>query len=244
MILNEDALKRLYQENVNSLTIPSRNRCPSFSAIAQSFSEKTPRRKKQLITDHITCCSACFKEFSFLIQLQEKEKELADKAAEWASLRNHSYATKRSIPLFYEYASAGMVILLLFASLLFVLSSFYYPSVRGNSLKYIDTISPAGQTAADGRLTFIWEVVDAASIYTVELYDDALRLIWKASDIPSPNITLPSSLLASLQPNLTYYWLVTGKAANQHLYHSYLQVFTIFRQTNFMFKKNKNYIPH
>ena len=229
MILNEDAIKRLFLESFESIKIRSREGCPSFYALAHSFSLKAARRTKRKIADHVTRCPACFKEFSFLTLLHSKEIELAKRADEWAHSRYRSSILKSDIPLFYEYVSSGLVLLLIFSSLFFLLSSLYSPSVRGEPMQYINTIFPEGLFPADDPITFAWEEIDDSSTYSLELYDDALRLLWKAIDISSPSADLPSHILTALEDKTNYYWLVLGKSANQASYHSYIKAFSVFR---------------
>ena len=244
MILNEDAIKRLFLESFDSIKIRSREGCPSFVALAHSYSPKASRRIKKKIADHVTRCPACFKEFTFLTLLHSKEIELAERAAEWAHSRDRSSTLKSGIPLFYEYASSGLVLLFIFASLFFMLSSLYSPSVRGEPMQYINAIFPENLFLADDPITFVWEKIDDSSIYSLELYDDALRLLWKAIDIPSPSIDLPSHILTALEDNTKYYWLVLGKSANQVSYHSYIKAFSVFHTAKRKPQMGVSRIPH
>lgn len=228
MIWDEEALKRLYKENIDSLAAAAQGRCPSFSDLAHSFSGRVTRRSKRKIVDHVTRCPSCFKEFSFLAQLHRKEKELAEKAADWASSRKAGlHSGKRPFPLLYEYASGALILIFLFTSLFFIISSFHRPNVRGATSHYIAVFSPSGLTRSNNPIVFSWKHIGISCLYTVELYDDALRLIWKSAE--TSRTYLPAPSLPRDLPGIgkKYFWSVTGFSKANIYYYSALKAFSL-----------------
>lgn len=230
---DDGTLRRLYTERLSGLSVESRSGCPSFSAIVRSFSPGTTRRNKKKLIDHISSCPLCYEEFIFLVHLHTREHELERAAADWAThKRSLSSSRKKPFSLVFEYCSSIIIIILVFGAFHFIASDLFQPLLRSVQINTIGTYSPMGKIGFKGPLRFVWRGLTAPATYSLEIFDDELRLIWRADDISSPSFLLSSDIVSRLVTNRKYYWLVSGNSANKHIRHSHLQAFSLFNSDN------------
>lgn len=214
-------------EHLASLSVESRKGCPPFSKIARSFSSMASRRGRKKLIDHISRCPSCHKEFSFLVQLQRKEQELAETATNWALSQHAASSTiKRNYSLLLDYSSGALTILFTIAATILLLIGLYHPSIRGPSPFRISVYSPSETIYNNSSTIFSWKDIGVSSTYAVEVYDEALRLIWKSEETKKTFLVAPSMLYSSIIRGKKYYWSVAGTLGS-YSYYSALKAFSL-----------------
>jgi hypothetical protein len=71
-------------------------------------------------------------------------------------------------------------------------------------------IQPIADGVSQSPLKFKWEAVIQTESYTLELFDEALRPVWKAEGIRTNEFTLPEGVTSKLASKSVFFWMITA----------------------------------
>lgn len=209
MKLNNSSLRQLYLSNLNENILSSRTECPSPKELLRLFRAKKSEKKKSRILDHITNCYHCAQEFKFILQVLRYEKDMNQVAKKLIETKGLKVSPSR---FSWKFACALAGISFICISILaFVISNTFENSkYRASTPLQIDLILPKETTALRSALAFRWENIKDAEYYTLELYDEALYQIWESKKLINSYFTLPIDVVARMQANKSYFWMISA----------------------------------
>src|SRR5512136_1306561 len=76
MKVDEQGLRRLFQEHIKAQVPSSRLKCPSLDRLVCFLEGRLSKRAKYAVIDHVTSCASCYQEFIFLSQVRKYEERL------------------------------------------------------------------------------------------------------------------------------------------------------------------------
>jgi len=230
MDLNDDELKSLYRTYVAGQKEDSRKDCPSMEKLLSFFEAHKRTRKKKRIVDHITRCSACAKEFEFMLEVQRYECRLALRLQETPSEEPSPLPSGIITPLFWKFTSSVVGMVLVVVSLGIIFKELRREDLTRATRSGIELIQPKPGRPVTPPLIFKWQPTAMATTYILELYDDSLLPFWKSTETSATTIVLPDDVTARLQPDQVYYWMVTAYGRDGKLAESGFYRFSIPRQ--------------
>jgi hypothetical protein len=216
MTIDDKDLRGLYQSHVAEESPMTREDCPSIDQLLKSFGADCSRETKDGIVDHISHCALCAKEFDFIRRLRTQEKALTEdlekmQAASEAKARNDEKARR---PFFrrlaWKYAPILAVVIAIIGGVIFFRQGRDMRTERGKQLLPLSLIQPLGRTTESLPLVFKWQGIKSGEFYTVEIYDESLKLIWESPKAAAIELALPPPVQTQLILSKTYFWSVTA----------------------------------
>jgi hypothetical protein len=92
----------------------------------------------------------------------------------------------------------------------------------------IHLIEPVRGSVSKSHLVFKWQPVPFANYYIFELYDEALKLVWKSPDLSETNLSVPKGILEKLNSSKPHFWMVTAYLTSGKYIESSLSRFLLF----------------
>ncbi|MHB8093584.1 MAG: anti-sigma factor [Candidatus Aminicenantales bacterium] len=216
MTIDDKNLRGLYQSHVAEESPMTREACPSVDRLLESFDADCSREAKDSIVDHISHCALCAQEFDFIRRLRAQEKALTEdlekiKVASEAKIRK---AEKARLPFFrrlaWKYAPILAVIIAIIGGVIFLHQGRDMKIGRGKQFLPLSLIQPLGRATESLPLVFKWQGIKGGEFYKIEIYDEALRLIWESPKAAATELALPPSVQTQLTRSKTYFWCVTA----------------------------------
>lgn len=214
--------RKLQEEMANLLAekLPSsRKNCPSPGTLVNFYRGKLNKKSAAKVAEHLCSCLYCAGEGEAIREIIKSENQL---------IREFRQIKKESIGKF-SFLNWKLTAGLIGAAALFILfflitnpsTNRYYRSNRDSPFS---VQSPQYQAAPQPALTFQWEKVENARAYSLELFGPALSPIWQSPRVETTSLTLPEEILAKLEKNKTYFWILTaypdeGDKIESPLYH-------------------------
>lgn len=233
MKIDNRGLRRIYQAYVAGKRRESRESCPSLDSLRRSFDTASTQNEKDTIIDHLSQCSFCAQEFDFLRKLSSWEWELT-KELDYArgSQHGHRFNLRKAVstvsPYFEKkYAVILLLVICMITGILIFRRELIRDNGRGKTPPPLELIQPLGRVPVASPLIFKWEHLPSPAAYIIELYDEALNLIWESPKITVKTSTLPASIMGRLAQNRTYYWAVTAYDQNGNKRESELRSFFV-----------------
>jgi len=226
MKIDIDGLKAAYQDYVRQKTPCSQKDCPSAKKIARLLRSGSSDKEATKIIDHISRCSSCFSEFQFLLEVLRQEKDFIqdiEKRLPSSDEPGNRKANRRRVlgwrlewrTVVPRFSWRGALILAGFIMVSFFMakSFIFQPSekYRAGSLTVIKIVEPTGEKASKAALVFKWEKVTNSKYYILELFDQALAPVWISGEITKEeSAAVSKELMATLEVNRPYFWMVTA----------------------------------
>ena len=227
MKVDEQGLRRLYQEHIRAQVPPSRLKCLSLDRLIHFLEGRLSKRAKYAVIDHVTSCASCYQEFIFLSQLRGYEERLT------SQISGAPLATSYGISPFSVVCrqAAALVVLGLLLSVAFIFWQ-WKPQAdeRGKSSASLILLRPAGRSALVFPFEFCWKDKIPSREYIVELFDDSLRPLWKSDRVGRTSISFSAERVGLLVPGNTYFWMVTAYSFGISAMESDLQEFILARK--------------
>jgi hypothetical protein len=205
--------------------------------LIEFFKLKSSRKLKTKIIDHITQCAPCAREFDLILTIKrsagEMDREImrlfgADNKSQESSVRRlKKMAFSRPI---WKYAALAIGIVSLSLSVLTLLktnpdSFIQGQNGRGDLETDVRLVEPVNDEFKKSHLVFTWTDRKGANSYSLELYDESLRLIWKSPNVRETQYHLPPDISQKLEPFHTYFWMITVAMQNGTIIESPLAHF-------------------
>jgi len=227
MKITYDDLKRAYKSHIRRRVPSSREGCPPAESIFSVFDGSTFPVDKDKVIDHVTGCSHCLQEFELLLDfLREEEKAVGDIAS---YLRTKDWGTRipgkrpkileillgpkvQARPL-WRLAAASLFAVIITGLFLIGIKSFFRTpedKERGRLSGQVHLVSPVRGQKIETPLVFRWEGTPRAEYYQLEIFDESLLPLWKASRITEVYYELPPMAADIVKGNKAYFWAVTA----------------------------------
>lgn len=182
--------------------------------------------------DHVVNCAYCFQEFDFLLQTLREEEKLVEQIGALVQPGKRSRPIQKRSSFFklsFGYASLLLGATMLVLSLAILLKNdFLKPrpkEARGRRTSSIVLLQPLQKTRIYSPLVFRWRESDGSDSYALELYDEALSLVWRSPQIAGTKIVLPHDVFSRLIRKKNYFWMVTSFKEQEKRRESSLQRF-------------------
>jgi hypothetical protein len=238
VILNEDDLKELFQASILDKVPSTGKNCPSLQEIRNIFIAGVSNRQKIRLLDHLTGCSHCYQTFVFLLQIYREEMTLDQDLRHvfGSEIKLDSSRKRGPLPSPFQYLSWSRMSLLTGTLILIVSFAIFGPKLlhrhpqpekRGNILSSIELQEPLHLSKPQLTLQFKWSAWKDADYYLLELYDEALVLIWISDRIYGNECLLPPAVFRTLVDKKTYFWMVTAFQKDQKKAESRLEDFSL-----------------
>jgi hypothetical protein len=246
MKINNDDLRHIYQAYIRDRIPASRDACPSAEHIQASFMPSASRRKKAKIIRHISGCADCAQEFQFFLRLFREEQGLingidrlspgADRNAV-AGKKLHNSLISSWPRVFSLHLSWKSVLVRLSASILIAVAILATNKIfisrktdeRGKLSNQVHLLEPVHKKVALAPLVFKWKGIRNAHSFMLEIFDGTLLPLWKSPRIIETSYQLPSEISQKLQPNKTYFWMITAFRADGAAVESSLEDFLVVK---------------
>jgi len=237
MNINHKDLAALYKSFVGDRLPESRKNCPSLNDLIKFFKPRTSTRRKTKIVDHITRCAPCAREFDLILKIKRRSELMDQEIGLWLSpkILSRESPERPKIAfshLFWRYAA----VLLGFVSLSLAVLTFIDKNPvllfnqqvgRGHIESNIRLIEPINTRLEKSHLVFRWKEYDGADSYTLELFDESLKFIWKSPKLGETTYALPSEIIQKLAPSHIYFWMITINMKNRSVIESELVYFVV-----------------
>ena len=234
MKIDHRDLQQLYQAYIRQKIPATRDRCPDIEELVACFDPGKSNKGKAEVLDHIVNCANCFQEFDFIRQTLRAEEKLEDEieavvktSDKLTSVRKRSAFSKLSL----GYASLFLGALILILSFVILLKSDFLKrrakDDRGRQTSQIILLQPLQKSKISLPLVFEWREPEGSDSYELELYDEALRLVWRSSRLSETKLRLPHDIAARLTGERDYFWMVTSFKGQEKRHESSLQRFRL-----------------
>lgn len=222
MRLNNSNLRQIFVSNLNKNIPNSRTECPSPKELLLLFRAKKSEKKKTKIIDHITNCYHCAHEFEFILKALRFEKDMNQVAKKYIETKKTKVLTSR---FSWRFASmvAGISVICISITAFIISNTYENSKYRASTPLQIDLFLPEETKVPKSFLSFKWENVKDSEYYAFELYDETLYQIWKSEKLFKSNFTLQKDVVAMLEVNKSYFWMVTAFFPNGRKIESQLK---------------------
>jgi len=234
MKIDHRDLQKLYQAFIKQKIPLTRDRCPDIEELVACFDSRKSNKRKAKTLDHVVNCADCFQEFDFIRQTLREEEKLEDEIEAVVQTSDRSTSTRsRSAfsKLSFGYASLFFGALVLMLSFVILLRSDFLKrrakDDRGRQTSQIILLQPLQKTKISLPLVFGWRESEGSDSYVLELYDEALRLVWRSSRLSETKLLLPHDIAARLTGGRDYFWMVTSFKGQEKRRESSLQRFRL-----------------
>jgi hypothetical protein len=224
-------ISKVFQDYVSGGRPASGVSCPTPERLARCVMEKVSRKERDEVVGHAANCVACAAALKQLLALSaETDRVAAEIEACYGYAEPGRSEAKRSFwtrPVI-KPAVAVLAGILLVAVLIESIPKLLNRSgTRGGTEARIALVSPVkGESIGDG-LEFKWQGLAGAEHYSVEVFDKALKLVWRSGRAAGTEIRLPAEARGKLTPGETYYWMVTAITAGRAETKSTLAEFSV-----------------
>jgi len=114
--------------------------------------------------------------------------------------------------IFWRFGPIASLILIVctLTSVLIVSRTRINSKFRAVSQPQIALLLPRMKSVKKADLTFEWKRIEDSEYYIFELYDEALYQVWKSDRIFKNKFTLPENIASSLEPDKSYFWMISA----------------------------------
>ena len=203
--------------------------CPEVEKIVACVRGKISKRERRQIVEHIAACGSCAKIAKAFLDITFQEERLFEALAKVrrSELEQERVRARPRIlarkPLLAVLAGLAVV-----TGGVFVARRGQEPvALRGGLETEIVAVAPVKARVSRQELRFGWKPVRGATLYTVEVFDGTMGLIWKSPSTLATEAPPGASLLEGLKPGGSYFWRVTAERGDRKAIDSGLNEFTI-----------------
>lgn len=243
MKIDTDSLKGAYQKHIRRKPPLSSKDCPSPEKIVRLLTSGCSGKEATRIIDHISRCSYCFLEFEFLLEVfreerdfvQEVRKRLPDsnKPGDRKEPRQKVLAWRlrwRTLAPRFSWGAALILVGIVLAGFFLAKSVIFQTPEKYRSAPQfeIKLIEPTAEKVSKADLVFRWKKLNNSKYCILQLFDEALRPIWKSDEIAKgESVMVPSDLYSALEVDRAYFWMVTAYLTNGKTISSRLEKFAL-----------------
>ncbi len=221
MKINTMDIKNIIQYAPFEKISQTKVKCPSPKKLIALLRFELPDKKRRRVINHLSDCSTCTKEIKFINEILLAEKNFDKEAAQIVKKRNPASSKKGTIVKSpfpkLSWSSLSVVVMLtaiiLFSSIFFLVKT-NKPAIERASILQLNNLSPNDTSVSLSELIFKWENISDSDYYTVEVFDDSSKLVWRSEQITENSVIPPAELKELLKKDTTYLWMVTSFLKN------------------------------
>jgi len=222
MKISHKELSQIYQAHISGKIPPSTDLCLSLDVLNEFFDAQVLRERKSEMIEHITNCAYCVQKFSLLLEMhrgtnflsEEMEKCIENNALIRPNRKpylNPIHASK--LLLSKTIIISGIVISSICVSALVVLflqTSLKKDSLRRNYQYLSQMVDSNSKYSKKSNIQIAWSQNKLAKYFTLEIFDESLKAIWKSQKLYENQCLIYSNLMNEWISNKYYFWMVTG----------------------------------
>ena len=95
MKINLQEMRKIYQSHIKESTQMKRKNCPSPEILFACLRNKTSKRNKKRVIEHISNCRFCMEEFQFILEIHRDEMKLLQKISHLINGHSKKSRTER-----------------------------------------------------------------------------------------------------------------------------------------------------
>jgi hypothetical protein len=207
--------------------------CPALERLVQCVLGEMPGKERDEIVGHAANCTACAAALKHVLSLSTEIDRAAAKLAAYAGERQAERSEGRAVfgtrPILKPAVAVLAGVFVVAALIVSVPRLLNRTGTRGGTEARIALISPVkGESAKDG-FEFKWQGLAGADAYTVEVFDNSFRLLWRSGRIVGTEARLPAEVDRQVKAGQTYYWMVTAITDGRAEVKSKLAEFSVNR---------------
>jgi hypothetical protein len=210
-------LSEVYLAHLREKGPDSADSCVSSARIARCVLGKVSRKERAEVIGHAANCAACAAALKKLLAVSSEVDNFTARIEELS--RPGREPASRSVKPFWArlgwrpavVAAAGLfAVALLTYSLIRLVER---PVTRGGTESPIQAVFPMKTVSPENGILFKWRSSVEADYYVVEVFDKAMKTVWRSGPVRGNELRGPAGTELRLTPGETYYWLVTGVTA-------------------------------
>lgn len=226
-------VSRVYRDYLRGEKPARGEACPTTERLAQCVLADVPGKERAEIVGHAANCAACAAALKDLLAVSAETDRVAaeiihsagrGEAGESGGAKTFWGWLTRNLA---AAVMAGLVVIAVITFSVFKLQDRSGTRGGGGSEARILLVSPVGGSLSGDGLEFRWESLTGADHYTVELFDKALKLVWRSAPVPGTEIRLANGVGKDLIVGEMYYWIVTAVTTDRTEIKSRLAEFSV-----------------
>lgn len=195
----------------------SKKSCPPPKQLIALLRSELSDRKRSSVIDHLSGCPTCVQEIKFINEILTAEENF-DRAVAQILEQRLQASRRRGIFVRFHFPKlswssvsliAVLTTIILSTSTFFLLKTKRTALERG-SIFQLEDISPNNISLSLSDLIFRWKAIPDSEYYLVEIFDDALNLVWRSERIFENNAIPSAELKKLLKKETKYLWMVTS----------------------------------
>lgn len=219
MKIDDDLLKGIYRDYLNTRIPSTRRNCPAFDDLIHLVDQEKTVRSKDDLLEHIFSCRPCADEFNFLREIRSQESILVDgirRIKETPSISSRSMKRILSYTGIWKYAAMLIGLLVIFSITRYQnepASTASFRSGPGHRINNILVVllEPQKSEVTPFTWTLRWADSTNSLSYKLEIYDEALFPVHTVTDLKECNYTLPESFASTYVQNGSWFWSITTR---------------------------------
>lgn len=214
MKINDAQLSSAYWEYVSEKMKQPRASCPTAEDIVECLRNESPRKKQKRIVAHIAECTDCLEIARSFLSVMKREKQFEKEIGMVLSEEPRKSSHEKSNAwreLFLKWAIATAIVFGgLFLLYRMILQKPYDDRERGGRTEGIQISQPLKIRINRNDLIIRWEKYGNVNQYVVEIYDKALKSVWRSDINNSIEIKPSMKIVQGLEPNESYFIMVSA----------------------------------
>ena len=236
MNTSHDQIKAAYRGYLRGRIPESRSACPDPEKLQRFFLAGSSRTSKKKILGHIARCGPCADEFEMFLSIDREAGQFARSLERFYSARcpAESRRLRRGFLPAWEAALIGTGLVFLVLSVLSAIPGLFRPPADGSQVRAplipsVRLLRPIGPVPASRDILFQWRIDVPAEYFILELFDEALTLLWKSPPIKSRGFILPAEAAGLIRPGKKFFWQVRVYGRSSPPFESGLKEFSAIR---------------
>ncbi len=224
-------VSRIYREYLRGKKPAGGEACPTIERLAECVLADVAGNERVEIVGHAANCAACAAALKGLLAISAETDRVAAEIKRTAG-RGHAGGSWGAKAFWAHLTGKPAVAVMAGIFVLAVISFSIFrllerSGTRGGPGAGILLTSPvAGSLSRDG-LEFRWESLAGADHYTVELFDNSLKLVWRSGPVSGNEVSPADGVGKGLNAGERYYWMVTAAMGDHSELRSRLAEFSV-----------------
>ncbi|MFC2167956.1 hypothetical protein ACFLRW_03150 [Acidobacteriota bacterium] len=234
MKIDQTEIKNIIGNPFLQKTSKTKRNCPSPRKLIALLRFEIPERKRSKIIDHTADCRTCAQEIKFMNEILKAEENF-EKTASQIVIKEKPASRKKGLsdnPPFPKLTWSSISVVAVLTTIILSTSMFFLlktikPAIERDTILQLNHISPNEKSLSLSELVFQWENIPDSDYYTMEIFDDSLKLVWRSERIIENKVIPSTELKELLKPDIIYKWMVTSFLKNGKLVESDLASFNL-----------------
>jgi hypothetical protein len=207
-------MSRVFQGYLKDEKPADRTSCPGIEPIVECALGKVSRKARAGIVSHAANCPECAALFKEILGASRAADTFTAEVEAILDRRTQHQPPHREVLLTSLFRKPAVAVLAGLVMVAIVTLSVFWlrdvSGIRGGQKIQVVLVSPLGASVSRDTIQFHWSSVAPAKHYTLELFDEALRLIWRSGPVMTNTIRPEAETSRGLTPGKSYFWRVTA----------------------------------